>query len=494
MTPHVEPTRSSFALALLLAGSAACVVGRDYHPPEPALAPEWSEPVPAGPAAGDDWWNAFGDPELSVLVDRALRSSPDLRAAVARVRAARAERGIVAAALYPTVDATASYSNSRLSENGFLKGLDPGGSLPGAIAPGQQIDLEQIGLEASWELDLFGLHRRAVEEAEAQAELELYGLDDALVSLAAEVADGYVELCGLRHRLDLARANEASLRESLDVVRERSQAGLTGEVELARAETALAGARARVPELEAAARVAEHRLETLVGVQPGELAAELAGSRPVPAAPDALAAGIPSELLRRRPDVRMAERALAAATAASSAARADLLPHFSLTGTFGLQSQSLSDLASWDSRFWVVGPAVRWPLLDFGRRKSVIAERDARVDEAQAAYDSRVLAALADVENALARLARADARNSALADAERSSARAAALTDELYRNGLGEYEARLETNREHRVAEDAQVLGRVDQARDAIALFRALGGGWETAREQLSASLPPGSR
>lgn len=361
---------------------AACTVGPDYAEPAVTPPPAWVEPADNAPAADGPWWRAFHDPVLESLIERAAASSTDLRVAAARLREARARRGIVTAALWPSVDGNGSYSSSRFSENGFLRGLGGGGGgLPGAAVPGQQINLWQVGVDASWEIDLFGGQRRATEAATADVAAAEFDAGDVMRSVVAEVAGAYVEYRGLRERVALAQRTAASRQRTLDVVAEQAKAGVASDLDLARAQAQAASSAGDVPPLEAAERVAVRRLEVLLGQMPGTLDAELAADAPIPAPPDVLAAGVPSEALRHRPDVRAAERRLAAATARIGEASAALFPRFSLTGSFGLQSQELNDLPEGDSRFWVVGPAVRWPILDFGRVRAAIGVQDARADE-----------------------------------------------------------------------------------------------------------------
>jgi NodT family efflux transporter outer membrane factor (OMF) lipoprotein len=485
--------RSVFVLGLLAAG---CTVGPDYKPHEVNVPQSWVEPGASGRASDGEWWRSFNDPALDSLIQRAAAANTDLRVALAHLREARAQRGIVAAALYPTVDVSGSYSNSRFSENGFLQGFGPpaGGSgssgLPGAIVPGQQINLYQVGLDASWEIDLFGGQRRAVEAADADVLAAEFETGDVLRSVTAEVADGYMQLRGLQLRLELARDTADTQRRSLDVVREQARAGVASDLDLARAETSASQSQAEVPAFEAATRVAVRRLEVLLGANPGTLDAELGTAAPIPTPPDALAVGIPSETLRRRPDIRAAERRLAAANARIGEATADLFPRFSLTGSFGLQSQKLEDLPKGDSRFWTIGPAVRWPILDFGRIRSNIAVQNARTQGAEAAYEGTILRALSDVEVAMVQLSRERARAAELEHAASSAVRSVRLAEDLYRNGLLEYTDLLDSQRTQNLARDAAARSKAAVASDTVALFKALGGGWSEAVEPDRAGAP----
>lgn len=483
------PLVITIAGALLLAG---CKVGPDYHPPAETGPEAWVEPVPSqqtGDASEPQgpWWESFNDPILTDLVTRSAEANTDVRIAVERLREARAQRGVVSAAIFPQADLDGSFSNSRFSENGFLKGLGGGGggggagggSLPGAVVPGQQINLWQAGLDASWEIDLFGRNRRAVEAAEAEIAAAAYAIGAVQLSIAAEVADGYAQLRGVQARHDLARSTLQSQQETLSIVAEQAAAGLASELDLSRAETQVASAAARIPELESAERIAIRRLEVLIGANPGTLDEQLSQAAPLPEPPEALNVGIPSDVLRRRPDVRIAERRLAAATARIGVATADLFPRFSLTGSFGFQSQEIGDLPEGDSRFWAIGPSVRWPILDFGRVRSNIAVQDARSEQALAAYEGTVLRALSDVEVALVRLSRERARAEQLDRAAASARRASSVAEELYRAGLLEFLDLLDAQRTQYTAEDAAAQADAAIVSDTVALYRALGGGWD---------------
>lgn len=479
---------------LVLAGAlASCTVGPDYHEPATDAPATWTEPASAPGPLDTHWWKAFGDPELDRLVTLAAASNTDLRIAEAHLREARAQRGVASGVLFPEIDASGSFSNSRLSENGFLKGIATGGApgsggTPGAIVPGQQINLWQVGLDMSWEIDLFGGQRRAVEAADADIGAAEYELRDALVAVIAEVADEYVQVRTAQERLDIAEETARSERATADVVEEQLRSGVASELDRARASSQAENAAARVPQMEANVRAGVRRLEVLVGAKPGTLDAELKKPAPVPTPPDALAVGIPSEMLRRRPDVRAAERRLAAATARIGVATADLFPRFSLTGSFGLQSQDLGDLPEGDSRFWYIGPSVRWPLLDFGRIRSNIAVQNARTQAAEATYEGVILRSLSEVETALVRLSRERRRLEHLDAAATDARRAASVANELYRNGLLEYLDLLDAQRTAYEAEDALAQSRAAIAGDTVRLYRALGGGWEGEEAQASAA------
>lgn len=473
-------TRTAFLLSIAL---GACTVGPDYETPKLAVPSAFAGAGTAGGPIDDAWWRSFGDDGLERLVERALRGNTDVRVAVARLRQARAVATGTDADSLPRLDVDGSYSNSQFAKNGFLRNIigGGGGSLPGAVFPGQRIDLHQVDLDASWEVDLFGGVRRASEAAAAELAGAEHDLHAVLVSLLGEVASDYFVLRSLQERLAVALRTAADRQSARDVLAEQVRAGVADELDLARAETDLATARARVPEIDAAVHDTIRRLEVLAGVMPGMLTAELGAARALPPMPDGLCAGIPSDVLRRRPDVQAAERRFAAAVARVGVATADLYPRFSLTGQFGLQSLHIGDLAESDSVFWLLGPSVRWPLFDFGRVRARIDAADAQAAAALAGYEGTVLRALADVEIALVRLARDRRRAIDLGTACTAAERARSLADERHRRGVLEYLDLLQAQRVFDDARDRELVAVQDVALDVVGLFKALGGGWQVA-------------
>ena len=347
---------------------------------------QWSSPTP-GPttnllAADFAWWKTFGDPEFDSLIERGVRSNLDLRLAGARVREARAARGVVAADFWPSANANGSFTRTRVSQNGFPP-FPPGTPLEGNIY--------QAGFDAAWELDVFGGTRRAVEAANAGIAAAEYGrARDVVVSLLGEAG---AELCrGAKFPAPLAitRSNIQAQQEALDLIRDRFKAGLTSELDVQQATTLLATTEAEVPSLETSFKAAAHRLGVLLAQPPETLLLELAGDAPIPVAPPAVPAGLPSALLLRRPDTRVAERELAAATAPGLAWPPPIfIPKFSLTGDVGLQSVSASDWFTAGSRFWSAGPTAQWRIFDAGRIRANIRVQNARQEQALVQYENR---------------------------------------------------------------------------------------------------------
>lgn len=457
----------SAVLILLLAGCAA--VGPDYRPPQPQVPGAWQESPAAAVAvetsAQDDhgrWWTLFRDPLLDSLIQRASVANRDLQRAAARIREARAARTIAAAT--GSVSGAAGVSHSRRSENGSSSG-------------GSQ-DLFQVGFDAAWEIDVFGGVRRAVEAADASLAAAHEDLRDVLVTLQAEVARNYLELRGSEKRLATTRKNIVTQEKSVELVRGRVQLGLGNELDLVQAETQLALTRATVPALLASARQSMHQLALLLGQNPATLIAELSRAAATPLAPARIPVDLPSELLRQRPDIRAAERRLAAATADIGVATAELFPRFSLPATIGLQSTSLGSLIESGSRFWTIGPSVDLTLFDRGRRRAGVEISEARRDAALAVYEQTVLAAFAEVENGLVAFAEEEATRRILGEAVSSGEKAVAMANGLFEAGLADFLNVLQSERALYQSEDQLAQSEQRQNLALVAICKAMGGGW----------------
>jgi NodT family efflux transporter outer membrane factor (OMF) lipoprotein len=472
----LAPIMAVPGVLVLLAG---CTVGPNYHPLETATPAQWSSPLAGGETnrapADAAWWKTFNDPELDSLITRAAQSNLTLRAATARVREARAARGVAAADYWPSADASGAYQRERLSANGFPE-FPPGIPLDGNVY--------QAGFDAAWELDVFGGTRRAVEAANATIASSEFGERDVLVSLQGEVARNYIEARGFQRRLVIARQNIAAQQDVLNLTRDRYQAGLSGDLDVQEAAALLATTQAQLPPLETGLNQSAYGLGVLLGLSPGALVDELSGDAPIPAAPPEVPAGLPSDLLLRRPDIRRAERNLAAATAQIGVATADLFPKFSLTGDIGLQSVGTSDWFTGGSRFWSAGPTVQWRIFDAGRIRSNIRMQNARQEQALAGYEQSVLGAMQDVENALTAYAKEQTRRESLATAAQASQQALDISQQLYQNGLADFLRVLDSQRSLYASQDALAQSDRDVALNLVALYKALGGGWEGVSQQ----------
>lgn len=477
-----------FSPVLLLALLAGCTVGPTYSHPETRVPDSFSSLPGASvegvagktgstPEQGEvrlaRWWNAFGDPALDSLVQRAIAANLDLKAASARVREARGARHVVGADGLPQVNASGSYDRSRLSENGVqpssAQSQDSGGS-----------DLFQGGFDASWEIDVFGGVRRGVEAADADIAASENDRRDVLVSLLAEVSRNYVEVRSFQQRLVLANSTISLQQQTLDLAEARFKAGLTGELDVSQARAQLATRQSQLPPLQIGLKQATHRLAVLLGEQPTALNAELAQEGPIPGTPEHVPVGLPADLLRRRPDIRRAERQLAAATARVGVAEADLYPKFRLAGNFGFQSSQFGDLFDMNSRFWSIGPSVSVPIFEAGRIRGNIAVREARVDQAAAAYDKAVLTSLEEVENALVSFVQEQSRRRTLSAAVDANRRSVDLANQLYSSGIVDFRNVLENQRNLYDSEDQLVQSVRGVSANLIVLYKALGGGWES--------------
>ena len=468
-----------------LALTACATVGPDHVVPAMEMPAVYAEPAPNGQATAQSaWWRSFGDPRLDTLVEQALAANLDIQTAASRIREARAAERELAARTLPKIDAQASAARSRISENAIppLPGSGAGPGRGGLFGlPGSEFNQFRIGLDASWEIDLFGAVRRAGESASARTGAAELSAEDARVSLAAGVAAAYLDLRALQRREAVARAEAARLRGLAGIAASRAEAGLTSEREPDVRRAAAEQAEAAIAPLRAQARVRIHALGVLTGRPPEALIGELSTPIDTPLAAPAPPPGLPSELLRRRPDIRAAERRVAAASADIGVTTAELYPRISLTAQPALVATELTDLTRWGSRAYSLSAGLLWPLFDGGRIRARIAQADERHAQALIAYRKAVLIALRDVEDALARLAadrdRRDHANSALTAARK----ARAVADDRARAGLVNRSDPLDAEAAVRQGEDALIQAEAAVAQDTVALFKALGGGWQGA-------------
>ena len=462
------------AAAAPLALFLASCLGPPYQPAPVSFPQHWQE-KPAGlleqPLAGSRI--PVSDTTLDALIRDAMSNNFDLRAAGARVQEARALRGVTASRGKPQVAGAASALETQRSN-----AVPPFNSLPPGISFGdRRQEFYDAGFDASWELDWFGGIRRDVQAAVAQVQATDEERRDVAITLMAEVARNYVELRGAQKRLDVLDARIQTLGETLDMVRARQQGGLTNDLDVARSEALLDDTLAERPSLEFASAAAMHRLSVLTGRQPQQLVERLSVHAPIPAVAAEISSGVPLDIIDRRPDIRRAERELAAATARIDVARADLYPRVALLGAFGHRSDDTSDLLRSVAGYWSFGPALRWPLLTGGRVHAQIDAARARRDEAEAAFQQTILRAMEDVENSLASYGRDQRERDRLASAVAAEARAVDLADSRYRAGLDSFLAVLDAQRTLRDGEDRLAAAETRVALSAITLYKALGGG-----------------
>ncbi len=481
---------------LLLASLPGCMIQPRARTSDLSVPPTWSaaqeeETKKVGPQSASlqvaeltRWWTTVNDPILHSLIDRAVVGNLDTREAAARIREARAARGVTAADGWPLIDISGSYVRSRRSES--VISVPSGGSGGGGEGStgsffgfsGEQ-EFFQTSFDASWELDVFGRVRWSVEAAEADIAAAEENRRDVFVTLLAEVARNYVELRGFQYRLVIAQENIAAQQESVEITQARFQAGLTSALDVAEAQVLLANTRAQVPTLEQGGRQSIHRLSVLLGQPPGALLEELSPPAPLPNAVIQGTIGLPSDLLRRRPDIRRAEREVAAATARIGVAAADLFPRFSLTGILGMQGLEFSDLTDWPSRFWTTGATISWPVFDADRIRANIRVQDARQEQALVRYERTILTSLEEVENALVAYAREQERHRLLTEAVAADREALDLANQRYTSGLTDFLNVILAQRALYIDQDALAQSETAVVVNLIALYKALGGGWE---------------
>jgi len=464
------------AAGLLLAGG--CVsVGPNYIQPQPSIPTNWNSTLSAGvtvaPATPEKlsrWWEQLNDPILSDLMERARAGNLDVRQAEASLRAARAQRGIASAALFPTMQAVAGASHSYGNTESFS---------------GTDADLFSNGFDASWEMDIFGKNRRSLEAATATLQASQEDLSDELVSLFSEVAINYVEARAYQLVITITESNLAVRAENCDITRWRHEAGLTTQRDVDQAKLSLEQVRAQLPALKTSLEKAKHRLAVLIGRPPGHLKELLAEARPIPVPPKNIAIGVPAEMLRRRPDIRSAERQLAAQTAQIGVAQAARYPSFSLTGSIGLESLAFSSLYSSGAKTAAGAASAAWTLFDGGSLRQAVNVQTALQEKALGLYEATVLTALEDVENALVAYANELERCQALEAAVRAGQSAYRLAQQQYMSGLIDFQTVLDTQQTLLDVQDDLVDSQAEITADVIRLYKAIGGGWTP---QLAAS------
>ncbi len=456
----------SLALAMLGGCSGLPSAGPDYRTPETPTPAAWHAGMPLAGERQDlsRWWRQLDDPLLARLIDEALSGSLDLKAAQARLRQARASRNQAVGGYFPTVAASTGASSNRQAE---------------VINPNYVGTTYSAGFDASWELDLFGGTRRGVEAATADQAASAANLNNARVSLVAEVAVNYVELRGYQRRLAIAAENLASQGETLQITNWRNQAGLANSVDVEQARANVEQTRATIPDLEIGAYQAENRLAVLLGRHPGALHDELAAYKPLPAVPASIASGIPADLLLQRPDLIAAERTLAAETARVGQKMAARYPSLSLSGSFGWEAFSFGALSGAGAVASATAASLAATVFDGGRLRSAVDIQNAVQEQALITYENGILTALEEVENALKAHAVARDRLEARQAAAAAARNAAQLGEMQYESGLTDFQKVLDTQRTRLTAEDNLATAQSAVLTSLITLYKALGGGWE---------------
>lgn len=467
-------TRFILSSLLSLAAWAGCSVGPNYKPPKtdvPAAFANGGQPQYSPVRTVIAWWRGFDDAELNSLIERAAASNLDMRVATANLLQARALRLGAKSDFFPAVNAGASYDNVKYSQAALFD----------STGFKREEELYEMGFDAAWELDIFGRVRRSVQAAQATVQAAAAERRDVYVSLTSEVARNYFELRGAQSELAVLRRNADNQTETLNITKAQLDAGSGTDLDVARARAQVGATLASIPPVESSIQHAIHRLGVLTGRQPTALKAELEGPAPLPRVPDLVAIGSPADLLRRRPDIRAAERNLAAATALIGVQVSDLFPRVTFNGNIDLQATSFTGLMGPASDTWSFGPSITWAALDIGHVRSRILAARAQAAGDLALYDKTVLTALEETENALVDYGKVRARRDFLIDSVKASQAASDLANARYKEGATAFLDVLDAERVLLNTQDELAQTQTQTATALVAVYKALGGGWEAA-------------
>jgi multidrug efflux system outer membrane protein len=471
-----------FALfaALLLSGCPA--VGPDYKPPQMPVPRQWSETTAAtGPRAEqlDQWWKSFNDPVLDKLISDAIASNLDLKLALERVKDARALRSATIAAGLPSVDAKSNVSR-RFNNTSSPASQTGTSSVGGGFGIGNQfINIFQLGFDAQWELDFFGGVRRAIEAADATIEVEQENSRDVLVTLQGEIARNYIELRANQRLVAITRENLHTQQETQELTQIRQQSGLASMLEVTQSQAQAATTEAQLPNYESAAKQSIHALGVLLGREPGALAVRLDQQGAIPTVAANVITNLPSELLQRRPDIRRAERQLAVANASVGVATAELYPKINLAAFIGLQNTTITDFTP-IGKSWSAAGSLTMPIFNWGKLNANIRSKKAQYEQTFLTYQSTVLLAFKEVEDALVAYRKEQERRKALAKAVEANQLAVQLANERYQKGLTSFLDVLTSQAALYQAQSSLVTSESQLASNLIALYKSLGGGWQT--------------
>jgi NodT family efflux transporter outer membrane factor (OMF) lipoprotein len=477
--------RNIHILIIVLIGLTGCItVGPDYKKIEPDAPINWHSPMEHGLQQSQSeydelakWWTLLGDETLVHLEELAVQGNLDIKTALSRIREARAMRGIEKARLFPTLNVSSTFEERRNSENMMGNNIQDSGSSD----IGKEYEYYMAGFDTSWEIDIFGGLRRSIEAAQAEIEATFADFNDILITLMAEIALNYIEMLTYQTRINIINENIRTQEKTYELNMSRYSAGIIDELALQQSLRNLEQSRSQIPPLEAGLSATKNRLAVLTGKKPGDLEYLFKQIKPIPAIPHNVAVGIPAETLRRRPDIRRAERALAAQTARIGVATAELYPKFHLFGTIGLESIS-SDIF-WDasSRFWSIGPSMSWNIFDAGAIRQNIKVQTERQRQALSSYESAVLTALEEVENALTAYAKEQNRYEFLDKAVIAAKRTEFLATDQYKAGLVDFYNVLDAQRALLELQDQLTQSKGEITANLARLYKALGGGWEYA-------------
>jgi multidrug efflux system outer membrane protein len=480
----------TFVVLALVGGVAGCAVGPDFELPKtevPAQFVESTKAAGAGAVAGgpqsaeapdvvpDSWWSSFNDQELQGLIIDAVRTNRDLESALARVNQARAVRREAFLDLFPTVTADGDYARTRIPTSTFA------GNAFQASRTHISNEFYAAGFDAFWELDLFGRVRRGVEARDAESSASVADLHDAIRIVVSEVARNYFILRGTQEQIEVARQNAKTQEQVVKIAQALFKGGQSTEFDVVRSKAQLSNTLAAVPVLEAQAQGALYRLGVLCGKQPAQIPPELSQKKPLPVYTGPIRLGDPARLLKRRPDIRAAEMRLAAATAGIGVAEGDLFPKVVFNGSIGYQAPTTSGLSSGDNDFYRILPSISWPAFNLGRVFANIDQAKALRDGALAQYEQAVLQALQDTETALAQFSASRQRRDLLVDSVKNSTRAVQIARTQYENGLVDLLPVLDAQRVALTTQLELAQSQTELLTSLVALFKALGGGWNDA-------------
>jgi len=473
---YLAVNKNLHVLIVSLVAVFGCTVGPDYEPPEfeQEVPDAWksaaAEEIEAAGSPLETWWTTLNDRQLVQLIQEARTQNLSLQIAAERVQEARSRLGIATGQYYPDIVLDGTYSRSDPSDNSTQI------PLPGVTDP---FDLYNIGIGFNWEIDVFGRLRRGAESARAGLEASIEDYRDVMVILMADVAANYVEVRTLQERIKYGKANVEAQAGSLQLTRDRFDAGLSPLTDVAQAEYNLANSQAAIPSLEARLQAAINRLAVLLGKPPGAVDDLLTDESAIPDPEEGVTLGIPADLLRRRPDIRAAERRLASQTALIGVAKADLYPTFSLAGILGLESLEGGDLFDSDSTTWSLVPGLRWTIFSAGRIRNNVQVQEAINQQLLLSYEQSVLFALDEVESTMVAYEREKVRRDRLYEAVDASERTVELVRTQYMSGLTGFLNLLDAQRTLASQQDSWAESEGQVVQNLIALNRALGGGWE---------------
>jgi NodT family efflux transporter outer membrane factor (OMF) lipoprotein len=501
----IEKTKRRLAVLTALVGTTAltgCTVGPDFKQPGWASPSSWfagpkeavkrPPSIPVAEPIDADWWTLFNDPELTDLERRVAAENLDVRTATIRLSESRAQLGVARAALFPTLNGNTSYVRQQASHNGVFAVIPSAAGATGAngasgnsagAVQGRDVkpfDLFQGGFDSSWEVDLWGGVARSVESATASTEAANEATRSALLSSLAEVARDYIQLRGVQAQLAIARENVRTARQSLDLTQQRAAGGVTTDLDVANASAQLRTTLSQIPTLEQQEAQAINALSLLLGQPPNALRSELASAKAVPPVPPRVPVGLPSELVRRRPDIRQAEAQLHAATADIGVAKANFYPSLNLTGSVGLQSLQFGKVFNLNSKQYSIGPGLTIPIFEGGQLRSTLLLREAQQQEAAVFFQKTVLQAWHDVDNALTAYEAEQTRRDELVLAVAENQRALSLAQSRYQQGVADFLTVLVAQTNLLASQQQLADSTTTVSSNLVALYKALGGGWET--------------